>query len=160
MARTAARTANVAVRPPLGERLRAWWTARREAAASARLPVRDGLRASAAAPLQAFDRTLVVVVLALVVFGTRDGLLGFDRAARQPQVRRLLAHPLPRRGTRWPPSSEPDRRLRRRPGAGVGVGEARAAGLRGRAGTAGDRAAALRRQGGELSRGAGSRWAS
>jgi cell division protein FtsW len=89
MARAAARTANVAVRPPLGERLRAWWTARREAAASARLPVRDGLRASAAAPLQAFDRTLVVVVLALVVFGL---VMVYSASIALPDSRKFAAY--------------------------------------------------------------------
>jgi cell division protein FtsW len=89
MARAAARTANVAVRPPLGERLRAWWTARREASASARLPVRDGLRASAAAPLQAFDRTLVVVVLALVVFGL---VMVYSASIALPDSRKFAAY--------------------------------------------------------------------
>jgi cell division protein FtsW len=88
MARASAAGAT-AIRPPLGERLRQWWAARREASASARLPVRDGLRASAAAPLQAFDRTLVVVVLALVVFGL---VMVYSASIALPDSRKFAAY--------------------------------------------------------------------
>ena len=78
-----------AVRPPLLQRLRQAWAARREAAMSARLPVRDGLRASAAPSLQAFDRTLVVVVFALLAFGL---VMVYSASIALPDSRKFAAY--------------------------------------------------------------------
>jgi cell division protein FtsW len=66
-------SAQDALRPPLLERMRAWWAARREAAQSRRgLPVRDGfdLRSRPGVrPIAGFDQAMVVVVIALVALG-------------------------------------------------------------------------------------------
>lgn len=99
MARRSAPNAT-ALRPPLAQRLQGWlegwrgaWAARREAAASARdsarLPVRDGLRATATPSLQAFDRTLVVVVLALLAFSV---VMVYSASIALPDSRKFAAY--------------------------------------------------------------------
>lgn len=80
----------VPVRAPWGERLRTWWAERREALQRpTRLPVRDGLRAHSGPALLAFDRTLVVVALALVTFGL---VMVYSASIALPDSRKFAAY--------------------------------------------------------------------
>ena len=92
MARPQAAQAHPA-RLPWWQRLRETWSARREAAASARssvrLPVRDGLRTLHAPPLQAFDRQLLVVVLALLAFSV---VMVYSASIALPDSRKFAAY--------------------------------------------------------------------
>lgn len=84
-----ARTAAATLRRTWRERLPAWWGTRRSGPVSARLPVRDGLRSTAAPTLLAFDRSLVIVVLALVVFGT---VMVYSASIALPDSRKFAAY--------------------------------------------------------------------
>lgn len=66
--------------------LRAWIATRRGAE---RLPVRDTLRSAPAQPLLAFDRTLVLVAMALIVFGL---VMVYSASIALPDSRKFAAY--------------------------------------------------------------------
>jgi len=76
-----------AIRVPLLQRWRAAWAARREA--TARLPVRDGLRATALPAPQSFDRGLVMVVAALLAVGL---VMVYSASIALPDSRKFAAY--------------------------------------------------------------------
>jgi cell division protein FtsW len=73
--------------------MRHWLEALREWIAGLRgpqrLPVRDGLRSAPAQPLLAFDRTLVLVALALIVFGL---VMVYSASIALPDSRKFAAY--------------------------------------------------------------------